>query len=509
MYVAQVSEQQYKLGAAARDAERRRDKSAVQRQEDRKSAQQYREDVSRRRGTTEAAQSSREKDRWRGPASVGASRPVRVEDYLHTRMHVQHRPLCFRYVDDGDEPATSLAEAAAARTARAKEEAEARKAVLDMHALQRFETALAEERQLISQQEMESTLEKCARFERVTKSKMYANDIARLTRDMRTAKDTKGGIDDEMTRKNASLNVDAARRNNVDAAFIRIFGVEQNAVPVQFGTSDGDTSTGARQESDEEAVRIPTSSFRSDRYARPGSSSIELEEDTGEYVMKGMERGVTEDDYSRDAVLGARSGGTVPSPYPYPATTGRRQPPTFVQQQQQQHRRQQEREKEKTALPVQITKLSRNETDEESRNKLLRLSNSSVASSALSSMLSKMSLDDMDALSSRGLDLSVHRQSSELDGFDIDDMSDSILGSALEDPLKELTALDTILHDLSSEVKESHRSLVEMTMLPTTDSTAGTGTSTTATTAISAARDDVSLTSSSSLSSDGDEYDYM
>ena len=158
-------------------------------------------------------------------------------------------------------------------------------------------------------------------------------------------------------------------------------------------------------------------------------------------------------------------------------------------------------------MPVHISEPPRNEADEESRNELLRLSNSSVASSALSSMLSKMSID-ADALSSRGLDLSLHRQSSELDGFDIDVMSDSILGTALEDPLKELTALDTILHGLSSEVQESHRTLVEMATLPT-DSTGGTGTTTTATTAISAARDDVSLTSSSSSSSDGDEYEYM
>ena len=138
------------------------------------------------------------------------------------------------------------------------------------------------------------------------------------------------------------------------------------------------------------------------------------------------------------------------------------------------------------AEPVQISKPPRDETDQESWNELLRLSNSSVASSVLSSMLSKMSLD-VDALrSSRGLDLSSMRQSSELDGFEVDVMSDSILGSALEDPLRELTALDTILHDLSSEVKESHRSLLEMATLPT-DST-GTGTTTTATTAISAAR---------------------
>ena len=488
----------------------------MRREEDRKRAQQYREDASGRRATSEAAQSSRGKDLWRGPASVAASRPTRIEDYLHTRMHVQHRPLCFRYVDDGDEPATSLAEAAAARTARAKEEAEARKAVLDMHALQRFETALDKERQLISQQEMASTLEKCARFERVTKSKMYSNDIARLTRDMRTANDTKGDGHDEIVTsvKNASLNVDAARRNNVDADFIRIFGVERNAVPVRFGASGADTSGGTGHESDEEAVRIPTSSLRSDRYARPVSrggrarGSVEREDDDiGEFFVKeDTGRVATDDDDFENTIPGAR--GTIPSPHPYPASsttiTGRRPPPEVVPQHRRQH---QQQEIEQTAVPVHISKPPRNEADEESRNELLRLSNSSVASSAVSSMLSKMSID-ADALSSRGLDLSLHRQSSELDGFDIDVMSDSILGTALEDPLKELTALDTILHDLSSEVQESHRTLVEMATLPT-DSTGGTGTTTTATTAISAARDDVSLTSSSSSSSDGDEYEYM
>lgn len=351
--------------------------------------------------------------------------------------------------------------------------------MLQAHALEeraqsRFDAALRRERLAVSQQGMESTLEKCARYERINKSKVYSSDLARLNRSIAGQNRSNGSF----VVQNPSLNVDAALRNNVDAAFDKAFGLCRGAVPIAVGNEaqlQPRSPRGDVGDAGEPAiVKVPT------KYAADDGPGV-LSSPTGSESQNDRYGNVAqkvntprardaayEDDLSSEpssSVPGIRSSRPAPYQQWGPSSRSSSAAATLASDVLGADTV----TDEPSARPTessQSPQRARRPQAKEAMTLSDRVSHSSLSSSTLSSMISAMEPSSVGNSTTFDLDEELNLLDPRASGGLVTDDTDYFFDTVVDDPLRELSALDEVLSQLSREVRQSHQSLVHMSLLP-------------------------------------------